>query len=168
MRPRGAGRARVATAAVLFLLAGCGADASPEGAVQAWLDALAAGDTAAMQASFTDETRRLVGELEALSRQAEGVSGQPALGIGDWCQAFCGGTVEGSTLHGDSATVRVRVQGDVNEVPVVRAGERWRIDLSGRLEPAVQMLRLAVGQATGAPDAALPDTTPAAGDDPRP
>jgi len=115
--------------------------------VRSFLDALEARDSTGAAESLTEETRQLVGELESLSRRAESRSGQPAITIEDWCRAFCGGNVEGSTLHGDSATVVVLVEGDPNEVPLVRGVDGWRIDLADRLRPAVQMLRLTVSQA---------------------
>ena len=144
------GIARAATAALaLFLLAACqgGPRSSPEGSVRSFLDALAAQDRAEVEASFTAETRSLVAEVESLSRRAEPASGQPAITIQDWCRAFCGGNVEGSTLHGDSAIVVVTVEGDPNEIPLVREEDEWKIDLAERLRPAVQMLRLTVSQA---------------------
>ena len=115
--------------------------------MRSFLDALQEGDSAETAASFTAETRRLVAEVESLSRRAEPASGQPAITIEDWCRAFCGGNVEGSTLHGDSATVIVAVEGDPNEIPLVREEGGWKIDLAERLRPAVQMLRLTVSQA---------------------
>lgn len=115
--------------------------------MRSFLDALQAGDSAETASSFTAETRRLVAEVESLSRRAEPGSGQPAITIEDWCLAFCGGNVEGSTLHGDSATVVVAVEGDPNEIPLVREEDGWKIDLAERLRPAVQMLRLTVSQA---------------------
>ncbi|HKY59640.1 MAG TPA: hypothetical protein VJP59_01395 [Gemmatimonadota bacterium] len=128
---------------MLGVLAGCGGpSSSPEGAVQGFLDALAERDTARFEASFTAGTRELVAEIESLSSVAQGVQG--AIGLEEWCKAFCGGTVEGSTLHGDSATVRVRVDGNVEEIPVVRVEDGWRIDFTSRLDEAVQILRLAV------------------------
>lgn len=148
------GRGRVTLA--FFLLAACGSPQStPEGSVRSFLDALAASDSAAFAAAFTDETRSLVTEIETLTREAQGPTGQ-ALTIEEWCQAFCGGEVVGSTLHGDSATVQVRVGEAVDEVPLTREGDRWRIDLADKLTPAVQMLRLAVPEA-GEPGA---DTLP--------
>jgi len=145
----GARDLRSPRAAALFLLAaliGCGgSSSSPEGAVQGFLDALAEQDTARFEASFTADTRDLVAEIESLSSVAQGVQG--AVGLEDWCRAFCGGTVEGSTLHGDSATVRVRADGNVEEIPVVRVGDGWRVDFTSRLDEAVQMLRLAVSAA---------------------
>lgn len=160
--------------AVLILPVGCGdgAHASPEGSVQSWLDALSEGDSARMREAFTPATRELVDELERLSREAEAASGQPALTIEEWCTAFCGAAVESSTLHGDSATVTIRVENDVNDIRVVRGEDGWRIDLSKRLEPAVQMLRLAVRQ--DAPAVAPPasggpgDTAPARPDETTP
>ena len=140
----------ILTAALaLFLLGACqsGPRSSPEGSVRSFLDALAAQDRAEVEASFTAETRSLVAEVESLSRRAEPASGQPAITIQDWCRAFCGGNVEGSTLHGDSATVIVTVEGDPNEIPLVREEDGWKIDLAERLRPAVQMLRLTVTQA---------------------
>jgi hypothetical protein len=136
-------------ALALFLLGACegGPRSSPEGAVRSFLDAVAAGDSAATAESFTAETRQLVAEIESLSREAEPRSGQPAITIEDWCRAFCGGNVEGSTLHGDSATVVVTVEGDPNEVPLVHEEDGWKIDLAERLSPAVQMLRLTLSQA---------------------
>ena len=133
----------------LFLLGACqsGPRSSPEGSVRSFLDALEAQDGAAVAASFTAETRSLVAEVESLSRSAEPASGQPAITIQDWCRAFCGGNVEGSTLHGDSATVIVTVEGDPNEIPLLREEDGWKIDLAERLRPAVQMLRLTVSQA---------------------
>ena len=97
-------------------------------------------------------------EIEALSREAEERSGQPAITLDDWCRAFCGGTVESSTLHGDSATVVVRVEGDPNEIPLVREEDGWKIDLAERLRPAVQMLRLTVSQSEIDTTAARVDT----------
>jgi hypothetical protein len=142
-------------AAALGALVACGGSySSPEGAVQTWLDALQAGDTAAVRESFTGRTQELVAEIEALSREAEPASGHPAITVEDWCTAFCGATVEGSTLHGDSATVRIRLADDVNELPVLREDSGWKIDLWSRLDPAVQMLRLAVRQASSAAPAA--------------
>ncbi|HET6618279.1 MAG TPA: hypothetical protein VFH69_10770 [Gemmatimonadota bacterium] len=133
----------------LFLLGACqgGPRSSPEGSVRSFLDAVEARDSAAAAESFTAETRELVAEIERLSREAEPRSGQPAITIEDWCRAFCGGNVEGSTLEGDSATVVVMVEGDPNEVPLVREEDGWKIDLAERLRPAVQMLRLTVSQA---------------------
>ncbi|MGH7541755.1 MAG: hypothetical protein ACRELC_12220 [Gemmatimonadota bacterium] len=110
--------------------------------MQSFLDALAEQDTARFEASFTDETRALVREIESLSATAQGAQG--ALTIEEWCRAFCGGTVEGSTLHGDSATVQVRVGQAVEEIPVVRREDGWRLDFTPRLDEAVQVLRLAV------------------------
>ncbi|MFN2384267.1 MAG: hypothetical protein ABR559_08395 [Gemmatimonadota bacterium] len=134
--------------AVLLLVACSGAQSSPEGTVRSFLGALEARDSTALAETFTAGTMALVNELAELTRAAEGASegmgGQPAITIEDWCQAFCGGTVEGSTLHGDSATVDVRVGTDVNALPVVREGDEWKIELGGRLAPAVQMLRLTV------------------------
>ncbi|HUP00068.1 MAG TPA: hypothetical protein VM737_00860 [Gemmatimonadota bacterium] len=143
----------------LFLLIGCGgAQSSPEGTVRSFLDALESRDTAAFQASFTDSTRQLVREIERLSRQAGGGS-EEALTVEEWCRAFCGGTVEGTTLDGNAATVRVRVERTVEEMPLSRVGDRWKIDLAERLTPAVQMLRLAVSAAgVGRSDGILPDT----------
>lgn len=115
-----------------------------------------------MREAFTDRTWDLVAEIEALSSEVEDATGQRGITIEDWCQAFCGATVEGSTLHGDSATVRIRVEDDVEEIPVVRQPDGWRIDLSGQLEPAVEMLRLAVGQASGG-EASEPATGDTAG-----
>ena len=115
--------------------------------MRSFLDALAAQDETEVAASFTAETRSLVAEVESLSRRAETASGQPAITIQDWCRAFCGGNVEGSTLHGDSATVIVTVEGDPHEIPLVREEDGWKIDLADRLRPAVQMLRLSVSQA---------------------
>jgi hypothetical protein len=137
------------TALAPFLLAACqgGPRSSPEGSVRNFLDALQARDSAETAASFTAETRQLVAEVESLSRVAETGSGQPAITIEDWCRAFCGGNVEGSTLHGDSAIVVVTVEGDPNEIPLVREEDGWKIDLAERLRPAVQMLRLTVSQA---------------------
>jgi hypothetical protein len=143
-------RSGILTAALaLFLLGACqsGPRSSPEGSVRSFLDALAANDEAEVAASFTAETRSLVDEVETLSRRAEPASGQPAITIEDWCRAFCGGNVEGSTLHGDSATVIVSVEGDPNEISLVREEDGWKIDLAQRLRPAVQMLRLTVTQA---------------------
>ena len=142
-------RGLASTALALFLLAACqdGPRSSPEGSVRSFLDALEAGDSAALTESFSAGTQALVAEIEILSRRAEPRSGQPAITIEDWCRAFCGGNVEGSTLHGDSATVVVTVEGDPNEIPLVRGEDGWRIDLADRLTPAVQMLRLAVSQA---------------------
>jgi hypothetical protein len=133
----------------LFLLGACqsGPRSSPEGAVRSFLDALEAQDAAEVAASFTAETRGLVAEVESLSREAMPASGQPAITIQDWCRAFCGGNVEGSTLHGDSATVIVTVEGDPNEIPLLREEDGWKIDLADRLRPAVQMLRMTVSQA---------------------
>jgi len=157
------------TTAALFLLAvvaGCGgSSSSPEGAVQGFLDALAERDTARFEASFTTDTRDLVAEIESLSSVAQGVQG--AIGLEEWCKAFCGGTVEGSTLHGDSATVRVRADGNVEEIPVVRVEDGWRIDFTSRLDEAVQILRLAVSGVahpveTLAADTAGPAGAPAA------
>ncbi|MGH7551153.1 MAG: hypothetical protein ACREMD_14730 [Gemmatimonadota bacterium] len=117
--------------------------------MQSFLDALAERDTTRFEASFTDETRALVAEIESLSAVAQGAEG--ALTIEEWCRAFCGGTVEGSTLHGDSATVEVRVGQNVESVPVVRREDGWRLDFTTRLDEAVQILRLAVTpSATGA------------------
>ena len=157
-------------ALALFLLGACqsGPRSSPEGSVRSFLDALAAKDGEEVAASFTAETRSLVAEVESLSRRAEPASGQPAITIEDWCRAFCGGNVEGSTLHGDSATVIVSVEGDPNEISLVREEDGWKIDLAERLRPAVQMLRLTVTQAAiDTPGAhvdtmagAAPDTIP--------
>ena len=149
MRRPGRAGGVAAGALALFLLSACqgGPRSSPEGSVRSFLDALAARDSAEVSESFTAETRELVAELESLSRQAEARSGQPAITIDDWCRAFCGGNVESSTLHGDSATVVVTVEGDANEIPLIREDDGWRIDLAERLRPAVQMLRLTVSQA---------------------
>lgn len=159
-------RLRSPARAALFLLAalvGCGGpDSSPEGAVQGFLDALADRDTVRFEASFTADTRDLVAEIESLSSVAQGVEG--ALGLEEWCRAFCGGTVEGSTLHGDSATVRVRAGESVEEIPVVRVENGWRIDFTSRLDEAVQMLRLAVSAAAVPADpSGAGDTTAPAG-----
>ena len=135
---------RVGISLALFLLAGCGgAQSSPEGTVRSFLDALESRDTAAFQSSFTDSTRQLVREIEQLSREAGSDPGE-ALTIEEWCRAFCNGVVEGTTLEGDQAAVRVRIGDTVEEMPLSRIGDRWKIDLTERLEPAVQMLRLAV------------------------
>lgn len=161
-------RVRIVPAALaLFLLAACqgGPRSSPEGSVRSFLDALAAQDRAEVAASFTAETRSLVAEVESLSRTAEPASGQPAITIEDWCRAFCGGNVEGSTLHGDSATVIVTVEGDPNEIPLVREEDGWKIDLADRLRPAVQMLRLTVSQAAIDTPGALVDTMAGAAPD---
>lgn len=148
------GRGGVALA--LFLLAACGSPQStPEGSVRSFLDALAESDSAAFADAFTDETRALVTEIETLSAEAQGPNGQ-ALTIEEWCQAFCGGEVVGATLHGDSATVEVRIEETVEAIPLRRVGDRWRIDLASKLTPAVQMLRLAVPEAGGAGADTLP------------
>lgn len=147
---------RGAALALLALLACGGSYSSPEGSVQTWLDALEARDSVAAREAFTDRTQEMVAEIEALSRQAEAGSGHPAISVEDWCTAFCGAVVEGSTLHGDSATVQLRMDDDVNEIPVLRQADGWKIDLWTRLHPAVQMLRLAVGQASA--DSAPADT----------
>lgn len=149
MRAGRSGSAAVAAVLALFLLDACqgGPRSSPEGSVRHFLDALEARDSAGAAESFTAETRQLVAEIEALSRRAEPRTGQPAITIEDWCRAFCGGNVESSTLHGDSATVIVTVEGDPNEVSLVREEDGWRIDLADRLRPAVQMLRLTLNQA---------------------
>jgi hypothetical protein len=131
-------------ALALFLLAACGgAQSTPEGSVQSFLAALESRDTVAFRESFTDSTRTLVAEIERLSGQATGGPRQ-ALTLEEWCKAFCGGAVEGTTLHGDSATVKVRLGDTVDEMSLVRVGDSWKINLVGRLTPAVQMLRLAV------------------------
>ncbi|MGH7572870.1 MAG: hypothetical protein ACREMK_13660 [Gemmatimonadota bacterium] len=110
--------------------------------MQSFLDALAEQDTARFEASFTDETRALVAEIESLSAAVQGAEG--AFTIEEWCRAFCGGTVEGSTLYGDSAAVEVRVGQTVEEIPVVRRQDGWRLDFTTRLDEAIQFLRLAV------------------------
>ncbi|MDX1622661.1 MAG: hypothetical protein R3199_01615 [Gemmatimonadota bacterium] len=137
---RSAQRAAIGVAA-LFLLTGCGGGerSSPEGAVRGWLDALEARDTAKAHDAFTERTRELVDEIGRLG--SAGREGHPVITIEDWCRTFCGATVEGSTLHGDSATVRIRIDDDVDRLPVVRGGEGWKIELSGNLEPAVELLR---------------------------
>ncbi len=136
---------RIAGRTALFLLAALvacsGPQSTPEGAVQSFLDALAERDTARFEASFTDENRALVAEIESLSGALQGAEG--ALTIEEWCRAFCGGTVEGSTLYGDSAMVQVRVRETVEEIPVVRHEDGWRIDFTSRLDEAVSSLRLA-------------------------
>lgn len=151
----------------LVLVAGmvaCGGGASsPEGAARNFVDALDDQDTTAFYASFTDETADLVRELEELTRIASEEAGasHPALTISEWCTAFCGSTVEGATLHGDSATVTLRVGEDghgTEELPVVRTDEGWRIDLAGRFEPAVRMLRMTV-RGTG-PEGVVPSAGP--------
>jgi hypothetical protein len=159
-RARWCRRVPASVALALFLLAGCqgGPRSSPEGSVRNFLDALQARDTAETAASFTEETRQLVAELESLSERAELGSDQPAITIEDWCRAFCGGNVEGSTLRGDSATVIVMVEGDPNEIPLVREEDGWKIDLAERLRPAVQMLRLTIGQVEMDTSAARADT----------
>ena len=151
-------------ALALFLLAACGgARSSPEGTVQTFLDALDERDSVRFVESFTPETRELVGEIEALTRVVGETSGQPAITMDDWCRAFCGATVEGSTLHGESATVRVGVAGTVEEILVVRQGNEWRIDLVERYRPAIEMLRLIAHEVaaadTAAADAAVPADT---------
>lgn len=161
-------RVRPAALFLLGALAACGGPRStPEGAVQSFLDALEEEDTVRFEASFTDETRALVAEIESLSMTTQGAEG--AFTIEEWCQAFCGGTVEGSTLHGDSATVRVRVAQTVEEIPVVRRGDEWRLDFTTRLDEAVQILRLAVSGVappveTLAGDTIRPEAAPAADD----
>jgi hypothetical protein len=128
---------------LLAVLAGCGGPrSSPEGAVHEFLEALGDRDSARFEASFTEGTRRMIAEIESLSAIAQGTEG--AVGLEDWCTAFCGGTVESSTLHGDSATVQVRVKENVEAIPVIRVEDGWRIDLTSRLDEAVQILRLAV------------------------
>lgn len=142
-------------ALALFLLSACqgGPYSSPEGSTRSFLDGLEARDSGRVYEAFTTDTRQLVAEVESLSREAESRSGQPAITIEDWCRAFCGGNVESSTLHGDSATVIVSVEGDANEIPLVRQEDGWKIDLADRLRPAVQMLRLTVSQTEEAPPA---------------
>ena len=146
----------------LALLAACGsARSSPEGTVSTFLEALEARDSTEFQASFTQGTWSLVRELEDLTREIQPSSGHPAITMEDWCRAFCTGAVEGSTLHGDRATVRVRVAASVEEIPVVRAGDEWKIDLEERYAPAIEMLRLIAAEEP-VPDTtgASPDTTP--------
>ncbi len=158
-RPMSGYRRFLTRGILLLALAACGGSrSSPEGTVSAFLDALEARDSAAFEASFTPGTRSLVAELEDLTRRIETGGGQPAITMDDWCRAFCGGTVEGSTLHGDSATVRVRVAGAVEEMSVIRAGNEWRIDLEDRYAPAVEMLRLIAAETPG-------DTAPTADGD---
>lgn len=129
--------------ALFLLAAACGGpQSSPEGTVRGFLDALESKDTIAFEASFTPETMTLVDEIERLSGVADD-TGRP-FDIGEWCQMFCGGAVVGSTLLGDSATVDVRVEGIEERFPLRREGERWKIDFTTRLEPAVQLLKLAV------------------------
>ncbi len=143
----------------LSLLAACGgARSSPEGTVSTFLEALEARDSTEFQASFTQGTWSLVRELEGLTREIEATSGQPAITMDDWCRAFCTGSVEGSTLHGDRATVRVRVGAVVEEIPVVRAGDEWRIDLEERYAPAIEMLRLIAAEDPADTTGAPPDT----------
>lgn len=142
-RAAAAGIARIGILGIA--LAACSSPyASPEGTVRTWLDALEARDSAGVQDAFTERTRELVAEIETLSREAEPSSGHPAITVEDWCQAFCGATVESSTLHGDSATVKIRIADDVNDIPVVRRDGGWKIELSGHLTAAVQMLRLSI------------------------
>jgi len=139
---------RIVAWAALAGLVACGNGSStPEGAARQFVDALEASDTTAFYASFTEETAALVRQLEALSREAGREAGHPALTISEWCTAFCGSTVEGATLHGDSATVTLRVGEEghgTEELPVVRTGDGWRVDLAERFEPAVRMLRMTV------------------------
>jgi len=139
---------RIVAWAALAGLVACGNGSStPEGAARQFVDALEASDTTAFYASFTEETAVLVRQLEALSREAGREAGHPALTISEWCTAFCGSTVEGATLHGDSATVTLRVGEEghgTEDLPVVRTGEGWRVDLAERFEPAVRMLRMTV------------------------
>lgn len=159
---RGSVRPGVAIAAALFLLWGCGGStSSPEGAVAAWLDALEARDTAAVGEAFTERTRWMVAEIEALSAR----TGHPAVGVDEWCRTFCGATVESSTLHGDSATVAIRLEGDVTRIPVVREGDGWRIEFSRQLHPALEMLRFAVRVAEADTTTAEPDTAGVAAPD---
>lgn len=111
----------------------------------------------------------MVAEIESLSSVAQGSQG--AVGLEDWCTAFCTGTVEGSTLHGDSATVQVRVRENAESIPVLRTEDGWRIDLTSRLDEAAQILRLAVSGVaplveTPAGDSARPGAAPV--DDPSP
>ncbi len=112
-----------------------------------FLDALESEDTVAFEASFTSETMTLVDEIERLSGVADN-TGRP-FDIREWCQMFCGGAVVGSTLLGDSATVDVRVEGIEESFPLRREGDRWKIDFTTRLEPAVQLLKLAVPDTVG-------------------
>ncbi|CAN5186951.1 hypothetical protein BH18GEM1_BH18GEM1_19940 [soil metagenome] len=158
------GSARVPGVLALFLLTACGgAQSTPEGSVTSFLDALESRDTAAFQESFTDSTRALVEEIERLSRQVAGGSGE-ALTLEEWCRAFCGGTVEETTLAGESATVEVRLGEVQEEIPLVRMGDRWKIDLSARLMPAVQMLRLAAATSERGPGTVFPDSATEAAD----
>lgn len=143
-------------------LVACGGGASsPEGAVRGFVDALEAGDTTAFYASFTDETADLVRELEVLTREAGEEAGHPALSISEWCKAFCGSTVESSTLHGDSATVTLSVGENghgTEEITVARTEKGWGIDLADRFEPAVRMLRMTVRGA--GPEGGMPPADP--------
>lgn len=137
--PRGRAASSLAAA---FLLAACaGAQSSPEGAVRSFLDALEAGDPAAFRASLTPRTAELVDEIEVLSEEIQGDSGQP-VNLEEWCRAFCGATVVGSQLDGDTALVTIEIGAGEEEIPVTRLEDGWRVDLSARLEPAVQLLRL--------------------------
>jgi hypothetical protein len=61
----------------------------------------------------------------------------------------------------------VRADGNVEEIPVVRVEDGWRIDFTSRLDEAVQILRLAVSGVahpveTLAADTAGPAGAPAA------
>lgn len=161
MRGPGSNRPLGAALFLLTALFACGGPrSSPEGAVQEFLDALADRDTARFEASFTVGTREMIAEIESLSTVAQGTEG--AVGLEDWCNAFCTGTVEGSTLDGNSATVRVRVRENVEEIPVVRVEDGWRIDLNSRLDEAVQILRLAVSGAARPPETLVADTAESA------
>lgn len=161
MEPGFAKLAGIGGALLVSLLAACGGSrSSPEGAVSAFLESLEARDTLEFQASFTPGTWSLVRELEGLTREIQATGGQPAITMEDWCRAFCGGSVEGSTLHGDEATVRVRIAGVVEEIGVVRHGDEWRIDLEDRYAPAVEMLRLIASESAAADTAsAAPDSS---------
>ena len=128
--------------------------------MQAFLGAVDERDSVRFAESFTPGTREVVAEMEALSRAVGPASGHPAITIEDWCRAFCGGAVEGSTLHGDSATVRIRVDGSVEEMPVVRQDDAWRIDLEARYRPAVEMLRMIAQEQAAVADSLARDTLP--------
>jgi hypothetical protein len=152
---------RRAASLVILLTAGCGGPrSSPEGAVTSFLDALDARDTARFRSSFTPGTREIVADIERLSSEVGVTTGQPAITIEEWCRAFCGGAVDGSTLDGDSATVQVRVGGVVEEFPLLRQDNEWRIDLAAKYAPAVEMLRLIEEEEADTPSTA--DTVPAA------
>jgi hypothetical protein len=116
------------------LIAGCGGSdgaETPEDAVTAFFEATVDKDSEALCDSISEESATQAAENEDVETCEEGAD--KAFGSEDAdaeIEQFENAEVGEATVDGDTATVTVTSEGTEGEVPVVKEGDVWKVDIS--------------------------------------